>query len=418
MKKSHLLHLAEEYGYPYYLYEESAIAAQHAVLRETLPDFTVLYSVKTNPHPAILRFMAGNGAGADAASSFEVAKALDAGFSADAMYYSAPGKTEKQIADAMGKCVLIADSYSELERLDAIAGARASVGDTAQPLPVGVRINPDMAFSAGEFPEIVPGVSTKFGIDEESLVPHRAFFETLRHIRPAGIHVFLRSQVLSHAAITASFEAIFRIALSCREQLGWDLSFINFGGGLGIAPALASPGLDTAKLRDAVSDLAARYRQRLPGCAFVFESGRFLVGRAGTFVSRIEDIKESRGKTYVITPGGLSGFLRPSVMNLLTSLPFPVQGPFEPLYSNAAAHQVRLPEKTDGTPRRVTVCGTLCTALDVLAADVTLPSPEIGDIITVSNAGAYAASLSPFAFASFPRPAELYRKRDGTVVAG
>ena len=406
--------LTREHGYPLYLYDETAVASSLARLRQTFPGFEVLYSVKTNPHPEICRFMAANGTGADAASSFEVRRALEAGFGPERIFYSAPGKTDGQLADALGSCTIIADSYGELARLDALVRDSGMAGGS--PLPVGLRINPDAAFGPGEFAELTGGVSAKFGVDEESLAGHAAFFASLRHIRLTGIHVFLRSQVLNHASLAASFATIFELAGRCRDIFGHPISFINFGGGLGIAPGSdGSAGLDEEALAAEVARLKARHLRDFPGCRLLLESGRFLVGRAGTFVTRIVDIKESRGTTYVIAPGGLSGFLRPSVMNLLGNLPQPVEGPFEPLYSSPAAHRVFLPEKTAGEPKRVTVCGNLCTALDVIARDALLPDPQVGDILAVSNAGAYAATLSPFAFASFPRPAELYRDAKGEV---
>lgn len=405
-------HLTEKYGYPLYVYEETRIAAQLALLRETFPGFLPLYSLKTNPHHAVCRFLAESGMGADAASSREVRKALAAGFSPERIFYSAPGKRPEELADALGNCVITADSYTELTRLDEMAGASGMAA--AGPLPVGLRVNPDMAFGPGEFADLTGGVSSKFGVDEESLEAHIALFATLRHVRPVGIHVFLRSQVLSHASLAAMFEATFALAARCRDRLGWSMEFINFGGGLGITPA-GRPGLDKRALKDAVARLAARYAPTLPGCALLLESGRFLVGGAGTFVTRIVDIKESRGITYVIAPGGLSGFLRPALMNLLNGLPSPAQGPFEPLFSSPAAHGVSLPGKTGGELQRVTVCGNLCTSLDVLARDALLPTPQIGDILTVDNAGAYAATLSPHAFASFPQPVELYRDANGEV---
>jgi diaminopimelate decarboxylase len=405
--------LVRRYGYPFYLYEEESVAGQLALLRRTFPDFRVLYSIKTNPHPAVCAFLAEQGTGADAASSYEVRKALDAGFLPDRIYYSAPGKTPAQLADALGKCQIIADSYQELSRLDQLAGERK--GDAGGKILVGLRVNPDFSFGPGEFPEIRKGVGSKFGVDEESLPGRKSFFRSLKHIRPAGIHVFLRSQVLSHVSIAASFEAAFRAARLCVEELDWDIRFINFGGGIGISSA--GPELDADGLRDAVGDLVSRYAGSLPGCELLLESGRFLVGKGGTFISKIEDIKESRGTTYAIVPGGLSGFLRPSVLSLLQGLPCEVRGPLEPLFSNFGAHAVSLPENHGAERKRVTVCGSLCTSLDVLAADALLPDPKVGDIVAVRNAGAYAATLSPFAFASFPRPVELFRRQNGEIAA-
>ena len=404
--------LAEQHGHPFYLYEEEKIAAQLALLQRTFQEFTILYSIKTNPHPEICRFMACSGVGADAASSYEVGRALDAGIKPEDIFYSAPGKTVKEIADGLGKCVITADSYNELLRLETMA-KESGLFTPDEPMPVGLRINPDMSFQAGEFPEITKGVSSKFGVDEESLTAHKELFASLRYVRLRGIHVFLRSQVLNHASLATYFEKAFALGVRCKEEFGGDISFINFGGGLGIAPTADSPGLDIHALRESIRELVAAYSPLLPGCRLYLESGRFLVGAAGTFVTRIEDVKTSRGKTYVIAPGCLNGFLRPSVMNLLGGLPVPVKGPYEPLYSNSSAHRIALPGK-QGEARPVTVCGNLCTSLDAVATDVPLPDPQVGDLLTISNAGAYAATLSPSGFGSFPAPVEIYMGKDGT----
>ena len=407
--------LLDRYGSPLYLYREQVLAEQLSLLRKTFPDFSLLYSLKANPHPAISRFMAGCGIGIDAASSYEVKKALEAGVPPERIYYSAPGKTDRQLSDSLGTCRIIADSLSELVRLDALAD-RTDSGNKGERTPAGLRINPQIAFGPGESPAIIGGVSAKFGVDEESLLAHKPLLDSLKHVRVTGIHVFLRSQVLSHAALAALFDAVFALAVRCREILGRNPEFVNFGAGLGIPSSGDSAALDLDSLRHKVRGLVKNYAPSLPGCALLLESGRFLAAKAGIFLCRIEDIKESRGTRYVIAPGGLNGFLRPPVMNLLHAMPSPLPGPYEPLFSSSEAHRVSLPEKNAGKPQRVTVCGNLCTSLDVLAKDILLPDPQVGDILAISNAGAYAATLSPFAFASFPRPAEIYMDSEGSEV--
>lgn len=411
--------LVEEFGYPLYLYEEEVIAARLALLRQTLPDFSLLYSIKANPCPAICAFMARNGVGADAASLAEVTLSQKSGMDADKIYYSAPGKSQSDLRAAMGQCALIADSYGELERLNALAKEKG--WSAARPLPVGLRVNPDIAFGPGPYPELLSGRSGKFGVDEESLVSHMERLRQMRNIRLAGLHVFLRSQVLRHEVIAASFAHVFSLAQHCKEQLGWNVEYINFGGGLGIGSALDAQGggeLDMAALGTLVGETVSKYGSAFSGTRLLLESGRFLTGQAGTFITRIEDVKESRGKTYVIAPGCLNGFLRPAVMGLLDGLEPKPQGPLEPLFSGYGAHRVSLPGKSgkDNALVEVTVCGGLCTAFDTIARDVALPDPRPGDVLAISNAGAYAATLSPFAFASFERPKELYRKADGTIL--
>lgn len=404
--------LADQYGCPYYLYEEEIIARQLDLLRAALPDFQILYSVKTNPHPAIIRYLAAGGVGADAASSYEVERALAGGMAPGRIFYSAPGKTADQIAAALGRSTVIADSYTELRLLEALAAKRDGGG--GDKLAVGLRINPCLSYGPGLYPELRGGVGGKFGVDEESLADNIELLRSFQNIRLSGIHVFLRSQVLSPQAIAAAFEAAFGAAAFLENRLGREMSFINFGGGLGLAPAADSPALDLAALSREVSALVKKYAR--PGQKLLLESGRFLVGEAGRFVTRVLDVKESRGKTYLIAPGGLSAFLRPSIMALLKRLGYD-DGPLEPLFSDGRCHRLSLPGKDGAPKRKVTVAGNLCTALDVLAEEVELPEAAVGDLLVVSQAGAYGASLSPFAFGSFPRPPELYLGRDGRIEA-
>ena len=410
-----LSRLAEQYGAPFFLYDESVIAAQWRLLSEALPDFDILYSIKTNPHLDICRFMRARGAGIDAASAGEVQKALAAGFAPRDIFYSAPGKSESALSFGMESSVLIADSYGELERLDLLAAESGRV------LDVGLRVNPDMSFSQSAWPEVLPGVSAKFGVDEESLADRRDYFRALSSLRIRGIHVFLRSQVLSGQAIAHSFSHIFALARRCGEYFGQVPEFINFGGGFGVAIGDWHSPLDMKTLGAELRLLVGREKAALPdGVRLYVESGRFLVGKAGLFVTRVEDVKVSRGVTWVIVPGALNGFFRPALMNMLSEMPGDPLPPMEPLYSNASAHRVSLPrvDASEGRPvRKVTVAGCLCTSLDVLARDVLLPEPRVGDILVVDNAGAYAATLSPHAFASFERPAELYEDEEGLVTA-
>ena len=403
--------LASAVDPPFYLYDEERMASQLARLRAALPDFSILYSIKTNPHPAACRFMSGSGAGADAASAAEVERSLAAGFPASAIYYSAPGKSDKDLRAAFGSCVLIADSYAELERINTLAAEAGRIE------AVGLRVNPAVAFGPGPFPELLPGAAAKFGVDEEGLANRREFIAGLKNIRLDGFHIFLRSQVLSHSVLLAYCRHVFSLARAWAGIFGRPPHFINFGGGFGIACGDWKTPLDLNALGADLKALVAEQKAFLPAdVSLLIESGRFLVAEAGTFVTRVEDVKESRGTCFVIAPGGLNGFLRPAVAALLNALPAPVAGPLEPLYSNAAAHAVSLPGGAGRTEKKVTVVGNLCTSLDVIAKDILLPDPRVGDLLLISNAGAYGATLSPHAFASFPRPPEFYRDSQGRIV--
>src|SRR5262249_47613256 len=132
---------------------------------------------------------------------------------------------------------------------------------------------------------------------------------------------------------------------------------------------------------------------RFEGTKFVVEPGRYLIGEAGIYVTRINDIKVSRGKKFLIVDGGMNHHLAASGnLGQVIKRNFPV------------ALLNRLRERPSGA---LDVVGPLCTPLDTLARDAELPSAAVGDLVGVFQSGAYARSASPLGFLSHPSPAEV-----------
>ncbi len=387
---------------PHYVYERLAVERSIAALGQALPDFVLLYSMKANPFRPMLELMRGRGLGIDAASAGEVQLALDVGFAPTDIFFSCPGKTEEDLAFALGSATVVADSLGELERLDRIAG---QLGRHAG---IGLRINPDASLGPQQDARLAEqGKPSKFGIDEELVLARLGAMKALQHVRIEGIHVYLRSQIASAEAICQVTARCVRLARTLEQGLDSRLSWVNVGGGFASALGAGQPSLDLELLRRGMAGLPGQ----LPRLRFMAEAGRFLAAGAGTFWTPIVDIKDSRGVRFYVTAGGLDGMLRPALALLLARMAHGAQAwPLEPLYSSAECHAICV-VRADGTPAAgeteiVTVAGPLCTALDVLAEDIRLPKAKIGDWIVVSNAGAYCATLSPAGFASRPRPRE------------
>lgn len=394
---SRILDLYREHQGPMYLYDKAMIISQAEALLTSFDGFEFLYSVKTNPFPPVLRTIFSKGIGADAASAREVGIAVELGVARDRILFSAPGKTNEDIEETIDKSILIADSYNELRLIDAAARSRGIV------CKAGVRLNPDFTMFDDE------GVTGKFGIDSESLKDHLPFLAELKNTDIVGIHVHVRSQILDDGILRRYYEKIFELAVFCRDTLGWKLEFINFGGGIGIPYSQKGDRpLDVPLLGKKCAELLERFKD-LDGVRLIIESGRFLVGQAGKYVTPVVDVKESRGVRYVIVRNGLNGFLRPSVAELLYSLAGDKLEGFaaEPLFTVRDAFSPRVCGKAGGSLEKVNIVGNLCTAADVVASGIELPRIEVGDLIVLSNAGSYAYSLSPLLFSSHPLPVQV-----------
>lgn len=177
------LALARQHA-PCYIYSREILTAQAETLHRTFPGFDILFSVKANPFPPVIRHLAALGIGADAASAGEVCLAAECGIAQEDIYFSAAGKSDRALAAAWDNCHLIADSIGEVRRIAAMAAAR---GETKA---IGLRVNPAFSMDGGT------GGTSKFGIDESDLPALKILLQTL----PAavcGLHIHLRSQNLS-----------------------------------------------------------------------------------------------------------------------------------------------------------------------------------------------------------------------------
>lgn len=399
--KSAVLDCLERYD-NFYLYDESTIAASLDCLKANFPQIKFLYSVKCNSNFNVLCSVFSRGLGADAASAGEVRLAREAGLPADEIYYSAPGKSVRDIKNTFGQAVLIADSLDEVKRIHLAA---EEFKTTAK---IGIRINPDFTFSGNG------GQPSKFGIDEEQAV---SFLETspYSNVKVTGIHVHLKSQELNADTLAAYYTRMFRLADKF-ERICGALDYINMGSGMGVQYAPGDPPLDVAALGRTVQRELAAYRATHPHTKIIIEVGRYAVCKSGIYVTTVLDRKISHGKTYLILKNTLNGFMRPSLAELVTrcsSEDSPAGA--EPLFT--AKDAFGLLTWKDGAPAEtVTLVGNLCTSTDVIAENVCLPHLECGDAVIITNAGSYGAVLSPMQFSAMEKPRELFLRQSGEVV--
>ena len=383
MQEKNLAFLRE--NAPCYVYDRRRIIERCEMLRAAMPDLQFLYSVKAHPFKPVVETIAKQGFGADAASANEVLLAAQAGISDEMIFYSAPGKTLANIEKAWGKCVIIADSFSELELLEKYAAGKNEVAS------VGVRINPNFSMKG------TSGAASKFGIDEALFKSKSLEFP---HLKITGIHVHLRSQILDTELLCSYYQNCYTLAERLSKLQGVELSFINFGSGIGtVYDEAREKPLDFEKLGQAMQELR-QYNLRSLNAKFILETGRFLVCNAGSYYTRIVDKKRSGRKTFLVVQNAMNGFLRPALAKLLEqNLGFYPEIGHEPLYTSARQSRLRVLGR-EGDLEIVDVVGNLCTSLDVLAEGIILPHAEIGDIIEVSNAGSYGRTLSPLLFSS------------------
>jgi len=394
--------VASEYD-SFYLYDESVIVERTGKLKESFPEVEFLYSMKCNSNSLVTECVFRQGLGADAASAGEVKDACNKGLAKEQIYYSAPGKTIKDIRETIDKAVLIVDSIDEIKRIDQVAK------ELDIKVKIGARINPDFSFDGGA------GLSAKYGIDEDQFVSFLHEFDS-NNIEFNGLHVHIRSQALEQDALERYYKNVLTAAEKIQKTCGFKLDYLNMGSGIGIPYSEEENEIDVKALGKYATKQLADFKEKYPETQIMIETGRYAVGKCGIYVTKILDRKVSHGKTYLIAKNTLNGFIRPSMIKMVEHYTNGEAAPsWEPMFTHNEAFQFAT-LKDDAPYEEVTIVGNLCTATDVIADDIMMPHLECGDVIIINNAGAYAAVITPMQFSLQEKPAEKFIALNGEII--
>jgi len=369
--------IEEAGGTPLFAYSRELIERRVADLRAVMPGrLAIHYAMKANPFAPMLKAMAGLADGFDIASAGEMEMALAAGMAADRISFAGPGKRDAELEAAIRAGVTL--------NLESPGEARRSLG-IAERLGVtprlAIRVNP--AFELRGSGMKMGGGAKPFGMDEALVAPlARELIAAGAEWR--GLHIFAGSQSLDEGAIIEAQANTLTLAAMLTDEIGASLPHLNIGGGFGIPYFPKDEPLDIAAIGAALSERFAELPDALTDTHFAIELGRYLVGEAGIYLSRVIDRKESHGHTFLVTDGGMHHVLA-------------VSGNFGSVVRRN--YPVAIATRFDAEPEDgVSVVGCLCTPLDRLADDVMLPRAEVGDIVAIFATGAYGASASPSAF--------------------
>jgi len=374
-------------GTPFFAYDRGLLTGRIELLRSTLPPgLDLSYAVKANPMPAVVQHLSRLVDSFDVASALEMRTALDTTMRTDRISFAGPGKTPAELTQAVAAGVTIEmESETEAERVVAIG---ASLGIRPR---VAVRVNPDFEIKGSGMR--MGGGPQQFGVDAER-VP--ALLKDLAgaDVEFLGFHVFAGSQNLRAEILTDAQRKTVELVLRLAEFAPGPVRYVNLGGGFGIPYFEKDVPLDLPAIGANLAELHQRViLPNLPEARVVIELGRYIVGECGVYVTRVIDRKTSRGRTYLVVDGGLHHQLAASGnFGQVIRRNYPV------------AIGTRIDAAADET---ATVVGCLCTPLDLLGDNISVPRAEVGDLVVVFQAGAYGLTASPTAFLGHPAPVEV-----------
>lgn len=399
----HLAAAADRFGTPAYVYFTDVIEARLAGLRAALGRwFAVSYAVKSNPNPALLDWMRDRLDYLDISSGGEFGLARQAGWDPALVSFTGPAKREAELRTVIqaGLGELVVESLREARLADAIAAELGLVQ------PILIRIAPDRVPKG--FGDQMAGRPSPFGIDIEDAPEILPRIAALPHLRIAGLHIYSGTQSLKPQAICENWSIFMAVFAELCDAMGLSPEKLVFGSGLGVPYHPGDAALDLEQIAAEIGPELDGFQARFPSTRLILELGRYLVGPAGYFVTRVVSVKQSRGSRIAICDGGLNG-------NLAASGNFGMV-----LRRNYVMHRVGDPG--DRAEEKQDISGPLCTSIDKLGGGVLLPRLDEGDLLAIHAGGAYGPTASPLHFISHPLPAEVLvtggQLRDVTRIRG
>jgi len=388
--------LAARHGTPLYVYSAAMIRTRLNAFGRAFHSIphTLCYSVKANSTLAILRLVAGEGAGFDVVSGGELQRVLRASRKSASrvasrvtskvtskVVFSGVGKTAAEMELALRSGILLfnIESASELSLLSATAT------QLKKRAAVAVRVNPDV--STKTHPYISTGLHQhKFGVPIPEALALYAQAANQRYLTVAGVSVHIGSQITDVGTFQEALERVAGLVRTLRGQ-GHAIRYIDAGGGLGISYEGAQENFEKQ-----IAEYAKAVLRPLRGLKLhlLLEPGRSIVGPAGVLLTRVLYRKTNNHKRFLIVDAAMNDLLRPSLYGAYHEIV-----PLVP----ATTCKSRETEITD-------VVGPICETGDFFARDRKLPLVSEGDLLAILDVGAYGTVLGSN-YNTRGRPAEV-----------
>jgi diaminopimelate decarboxylase len=382
--------LADEYPTPFYLYDEKTLRKNAKLFNQAFSwnnGYKEYFAVKANPNPELLKILQSEGLGFDCSSLPELQICERLGVSgADIMFTSNDTPAAEYVKAKELNAIINLDDITDLQVLEDCAGL---------PEVICFRWNP------GELREVASvignPVEAKYGLTTPQIFDAFAAAKS-KSVKRFGLHTMVASNLLNEDFFTTTAELLFDLVKAIELQVGVDISFVNMGGGFGVAYKPDQEPLDLVRLGQLIRAEYAKFSAGDHAVQFAIftESGRLVAAEAGVLVTRVIHRKDIY-RTYIGVDASMANLMRPGMYG--------------------AYHHISTISKSDSKNRseeKVDVVGSLCENCDKFAVERMLPVLEIGDLLAIHDAGAHGYSMG-FQYNGKLRCAELLLEESGNV---
>ena len=348
---------------PFYVYSYKKIRSNFETFTNYFKrvDPLICFSVKSNSNISLVSELGKLGSGADVVSEGELLKGLKAKIKPSKIVFSGVGKTEDELKLAIRKRLLLIniESESEARLIDKISRKMNRVTS------VGIRINPGV--DANTHSKISTGrVDSKFGLSKSNFLRFCKNTKKFKNLKIKAISVHIGSQITSVEPYRKTLNILYKIIKSSKINF----EYVDLGGGFGIPYQNKEKKIDIRNY----SKLVKKFKKEL-NCKIIFEPGRFIVGNAGTLISKIIFIKKNGKKHFIIIDAGMNDFMRPALYNAKHNI-IPV-----------SKSKKRIGENIE-------FVGPICESTDTFLKYRNFSFLNENDLVAITNVGAYGSTLS------------------------
>lgn len=361
--------IAENVGTPCYIYSAEIIRSQYRKLRDAMQNALpedrqplFCYACKANSNLAILSLLRNEGCGLEIVSEGELHRGIKAGISPKKIVSTGVGKTSSEIEAGINAGILQfnVESLPELEHINEVATS------LEKNIDIVFRLNPEV--TGGGHHKISTGRKRdKFGISAERVFEGFEIAKNMPYVTACGLSMHIGSQVSTVESFREAFEKLPKLVKELR-QLGHTVSRLDIGGGFPIIYK-DEKLLDLESYAAWVKEIIAPLETQI-----IMEPGRFLVGNAGVLMSRVEYVKETQERSFLVIDAAMNDLIRPTLYD--------------------AWHEIEPVSNRNKAPVTYDVVGPICESGDTFTTDRSLPAMKRDDLLVIKSAGAYGFCMS------------------------
>ena len=376
-----LLEAVQTFGSPLYFYDANKIVTQIEKMRNAFKgvDLKLKYACKALTNINVIKLMNKHGVDVDVVSIEEAKIALKSGYSPSQIQYTPSGVAFSEIEEAVELGIRM-----NLDSLQVIEQFGERYGSSKE---IGLRVNPSI-MGGGNAKISVGHSNSKFGI------PYQQFDEVIKltkkyNLKVIGLHQHTGSDFKNADIIIDAAEVLYELAFNHFP----DLEFIDLGSGFKVAYSENDNVTDMEtlgrKVVESFNNFITKYGKPLQ---LWFEPGKFLVSEAGSFLAKVNVVKQTTSTVFAHVDSGFNHLVRPMMYN--------------------SYHHITNISNPTGRDRYYSVVGYICET-DTFASNRRITEISEEDILCFHNAGAYCFSMaSNYNSRYIPAEVMIYKGKD------